>query len=42
MEIGHTDGFSRLIVYLSCSENNRAGTVLNLFLEATNRYGIPS
>lgn len=39
---GGIDGFSRLIVYLSCSGNNRADTVVRLFLEATERYGIPS
>jgi hypothetical protein len=39
---GGIDGFSRSVVYLRCSTNNRADTVLNLFTNATNRYGIPS
>ncbi|MEQ2186507.1 hypothetical protein GOODEAATRI_029239 [Goodea atripinnis] len=37
-----TDGFSRLIVYLSASTNNRAATVLSSFLKAVNVYGVPS
>lgn len=32
---GGIDGFSRCIVYLQCSHNNKADTVLNLFVEAT-------
>ena len=36
---GGVDGFSRLIVYLKCSENNRADTVLELFLHAVRHYG---
>ena len=39
---GGVDGFSRLIVYLKCSENNRADTVLELFLHAVRHYGWPS
>ena len=39
---GGIDGFSRLITYLSCSNNNRAETVLNEFISATGRYGTPS
>lgn len=31
-----------LITYLQASDNNRANTVLNLFLEATNDHGWPS
>lgn len=36
------DGFSRLVVYLKCSNNNRASTVYDLFLEAVQHYGLPS
>ena len=36
------DGFSRLIVYLKCSTNNRASTVYELFLKAVNKYHLPS
>ena len=36
------DGYSRLVVYLKCSSNNRSATVYNLFLEAAQRYGLPS
>lgn len=35
------DGFSRLIIYCKCC-NNRAETVLNLFVEGTDKYGLPS
>lgn len=36
------DGYSRMVVYLHCSENNRASTVYNLFLGAVSQYGLPS
>ena len=36
------DGFSRLPVYCHCSNNNRAETVLSLFMEAVEMYGLPS
>ena len=36
------DGYSRMVVYIKCSSNNRADTVLNLFQEATQRFGLPS
>ncbi len=39
---GGIDGFSRLITYLRCSNNNRAETVTECFLKATHEYGIPS
>ena len=35
------DGFSRLITYCYCSNNNRADTVLSLFEEATSKFGVP-
>ena len=39
---GAIDGYSRLIVYLKCSSNNCAQTVLQKFEEATQRFGLPS
>ncbi len=39
---GGVDGFSRLIVFMSCSTNNRASTVLEQFTFATAQYGLPS
>ncbi len=36
------DGYSRMPVYCSCSSNNKATTVLSLFVEATRRYGLPN
>ena len=39
---GGIDGFSRLIVFLKCSTNNRSNTVLDLFLTATQRFEWPS
>lgn len=39
---GGIDGFSRQIVYLKCNDNNRAQTVLGVFREAVEQYGIPS
>lgn len=39
---GGIDGFSRLIVFLHASTNNRATTVLNYFREAVVKYNLPS
>ena len=39
---GEIDGFSRLVVYLRASTNNRASTVLALFREAIRYYNVPS
>lgn len=39
---GAVDGYSRIPVYLQCSSNNRAETVLTLFKEAVHKYGLPS
>ena len=39
---GGIDGFSRLVVFLKASTNNRAVTVLNCFREAVNQYSLPS
>eukprot|EP00118_Oscarella_pearsei_P006942 m.32523 g.32523 ORF g.32523 m.32523 type:complete len:248 (+) comp31663_c0_seq2:196-939(+) len=39
---GGIDGFSRVPLFLKCSGNNRAATVLSLFLDAVDNYGLPS
>ena len=39
---GGIDGYSRLIVYLQCSSNNRASTVYELFIRAVQQYHLPS
>ena len=39
---GAIDGFSRLIVFLHCSTNNRSSTVKDLFLTAIEQYQWPS
>ena len=38
---GAIDGYSHLPVYLKCSTNNRADTVLGYFVEAVRTYGLP-
>jgi hypothetical protein len=39
---GGIDGYSRKIVFLACSANNYASTVLNAFLSAVDQHGLPS
>ncbi|XP_063438044.1 uncharacterized protein LOC134719043 [Mytilus trossulus] len=39
---GGIDGFSRLIVFLTISTNNKSATVLQSFLTAVQKYGLPS
>jgi hypothetical protein len=39
---GGIDGYTRIPVFLKCSSNNRADTVLECFREAVNVYGLPS
>ena len=39
---GAIDGYSRLIMYLRASNNNRASTVLSAFTSAVEEYGLPS
>ncbi len=36
------DGYSRLIVYMHCADNNRASAVLEQFERATQEFSIPS
>ena len=39
---GCIDGYSRLVVYLKASMNNRASTVYEHFLKAVQQFGLPS
>ena len=39
---GGIDGYSRLIVFLRCSTNNRSLTVYSLFIEAIQKFHLPS
>ena len=39
---GGIDGHSRLVVYLHCSNNNKAATVYKHFLSAVRQYALPS
>lgn len=36
------DGYSRMIIYAHCADNNRADTVLRLFTERVGHFGLPS
>ena len=38
---GGIDGFSRTIVYLTCSDNNRSSTVFSLFVSTANQFHLP-
>ena len=38
----YIDGYSRMVVALRCANNNEASTVLQLFQEAVELYGLPS
>ena len=35
------DGFSRTIVYIQCTGNNKSDTVLQHFLAGVQRFGLP-
>lgn len=39
---GAIDGYSRIILFLKCSNNNHSSTVYDLFLKAVQHYGLPS
>lgn len=39
--IGAIDGFSRMIMFLNCSDNNTSKTVLESFLTGVANYGLP-
>ena len=39
---GGIDGYSRMVVYLSCSTNNKAETTWECFQKATKEFGVPS
>ena len=39
---GGIDGYSRLVVFLKASANNKAATMLASFLEGVDHYGLPS
>lgn len=38
---GCIDGFSRTITYLRCLSNNRASSVLSLFVDGVANFGLP-
>ena len=39
---GGIDGYSRMVVYLACSTNNKAKTVFQHFISAVQNFGLPS
>lgn len=39
---GAIDGYSRVITFLNCSVNNQADSVLHLFINAVETYGLPN
>ncbi|XP_032366181.1 uncharacterized protein LOC116684911 [Etheostoma spectabile] len=39
---GGIDGYSRLIVFLRASNNNRSSTVMDCFMHGVTRFGMPS
>lgn len=40
--MGCVDGYSRAVIYLKCSNNNKSTTALALFNDGVGRYGMPS
>ncbi len=39
--VGGIDGFSRLVTFLKCYDNNTSKTVLECFLSGLNQFGLP-
>ena len=39
---GCVDGYTRIPVFLKCSNNNKAVTVISLFMQAVDDWGLPS
>ena len=39
---GAMDGFSRAVMFLKCSTNNQALTVLTLFEDAIQKFNVPA
>ncbi|KAJ7373308.1 hypothetical protein OS493_012899 [Desmophyllum pertusum] len=39
---GMIDGYSRMIIFLRCSIDNKASTVLSYFVDGVERFGLPS
>ena len=39
---GGIDGYSRMVVFLKCSTNNLASTMLSAFLKGVQEYGLPN
>ncbi|CAB1345038.1 unnamed protein product, partial [Coregonus sp. 'balchen'] len=39
---GGIDGYSHFVVFLRASSNNRSTTVMDCFMNAVSRYGVPS
>ncbi|CAG2202812.1 unnamed protein product [Mytilus edulis] len=40
--VGGIDGFSRLIMFLKCTDNNISETLLQCFLSGVDKFGIPN
>ncbi len=36
------DGYSRMIVFMRCSDNNRATTMYEAFMDGVRRFSLPS
>ena len=39
---GGIDGYSRVVVFLKCASNNQSETVLENFMEACQRFRVPT